>query len=316
MNKQTLRPLNFNEFIGQEKLKITLKTMISGALHRKEAIDHILFYGPPGVGKTTLATILAQELNVKIHYLQGSLLEKKSDILSVFANVNNNDIVFIDEVHSVNNNIEELIYNAMEDFKIDLIIGPEGNSKVLRMNLKPFTLIAATTKPNLISQPFKDRFGFKAKLNPYSQEDIIKILQNNQQKLEITVEQGVLDLIARYSRNTPRVANHLLKRVFDFSIIEKEEYITKQTVRKTFQHLDLYDLGLNRDHIDYLMTLNEVFETKYASLESLAGILNFPKDSLIYEIEPLLLNLKLIRKSPRGRTITTKGIDYLINQNV
>ncbi len=156
--------------------------MIDGSLHRNEVLDHILFYGPPGTGKTTLASLIGNELNKKVHYLQGAFIRKKSDVLSVFANVNENDIVFIDEIHSINKSVEEIIYNAMEDFKIDIIIGPEGNSKVMRMNLKPFTLIGATTKLNLLSQPFKDRFGLLARLSQYSNEEIVKILQNSKKK--------------------------------------------------------------------------------------------------------------------------------------
>nr|WP_318031545.1 AAA family ATPase [Mycoplasmopsis bovis] len=202
MNQLLLRPTSFKEFIGQKKLIVTVKAMIDGSLYRNEVLDHILFYGPPGTGKTTLASLIGNELNKKVHYLQGALLEKKSDVLSVFANVNENDIVFIDEIHSINKSVEEIIYNAMEDFKIDIIIGPEGNSKVMRMNLKPFTLIGATTKLNLLSQPFKDRFGLLARLSQYSNEEIVKILQNSKKKLKVETDNEVLMLLAKYSRNT------------------------------------------------------------------------------------------------------------------
>ncbi|WP_027334650.1 Holliday junction branch migration DNA helicase RuvB [Mycoplasmopsis felifaucium] len=315
MNQLQLRPKTFDEFIGQEKLKITLRTMIQGAQYRKEPLDHLLFYGPPGTGKTSLASIIANETKSRIHYLQGSLIEKKSDILSIFANINENDIVFIDEIHGINKNVEEIIYNAMEDYKIDLIIGPEGNSKVLRMNLKPFTLIGATTKLNLLSQPFKDRFGFHAKLNPYEEYEIVKILEINKEKMRLNVGNDILKMIAGYSRATPRIANHLLKRVCDFSINNIEEKITINTVKETLKHLDLYDFGLTREHIDYLELLNSTFNEKYASLDSISGILNVSKENIIYEIEPYLLYLHLIVKSPRGRKITTAGINYLLKNS-
>nr|WP_318024536.1 Holliday junction branch migration DNA helicase RuvB [Mycoplasmopsis columbinasalis] len=308
-----LRPTNFEEFIGQQKLIVTLKTMISGSLFRKEPLDHILFYGPPGVGKTSLAMIIANELQAKIHFLQGNLLEKKADILTVFAAVGEGDIVFIDEIHGINKSVEELIYNAMEDFKIDMIIGPEGNTKVLRMNLNHFTLIGATTKPNLLSLPLKDRFGLKAKLDQYSVEDIKTILINNSKRLKIDVAGDVLDLIAQYSQNTPRIANHLLKRVYDFSIEKESAILTKASVLKTLKYLEIYKYGLNKDHIEYLKTLKDVFDGKYSSVDAIASIMNFNKENLIYDIEPLLLNHKLIVKSPRGRSITSKGIDYLLN---
>lgn len=316
MSQIQLRPQTFDDFIGQKKLVITLKTMIEGAQHRKETLDHILFYGPPGTGKTSLATIIGNETNVKVHYLQGSLIEKKADILSVFSNINEHDIIFIDEIHSINKNVEELIYNAMEDFKIDLILGPEGNTKVMRMSLKPFTLIGATTKLNLISQPFKDRFGFLGKLNNYENDEIVKIIMQSQHKLKINVKDKVLDLLAQYSRGIPRIANHLLKRTYDFSIKNNEKEISVETTKLTFKNLELYNLGLARDHLDYLEVLNETFNEKFASIDSIAGIMNISKENLINEIEPLLLYLKLIEKSPRGRRITTKGVDYLIKTHL
>ncbi|WP_029513551.1 Holliday junction branch migration DNA helicase RuvB [Mycoplasmopsis primatum] len=316
MNHLQLRPLKFDEFIGQNKLLVTLKTMIEGSQHRNEVLDHILFYGPPGTGKTTLATIIGNEINKKVHYLQGGLLEKKSDVLSVFANLNEHDIVFIDEIHSINKNIEEIIYNAMEDFKIDLIIGPEGNSKVMRMNLKPFTLIGATTKINLLSQPFKDRFGFVARLSHYSDNEIITILENSKNKMDIQTDNDVLPLIAKYSYGTPRVANHLLKRAYDFSIKNNQEIIDAKTTYLTFKYLDLYDLGLHREHIEYLSLLKDSFYNKYIALDAIAGILNISKDNIINDIEPNLLHLHLLEKSPRGRKITSKGIDYLLKNNL
>ncbi|MCS4536940.1 Holliday junction branch migration DNA helicase RuvB [Mycoplasma sp. CSL7475-4] len=312
MKNQILRPKNFANFVGQEKLITTLKTMISGSKFRKEILDHILFYGPPGTGKTTLAGILAEEMQVKIHYLQGSLLEKKADILSVFAQANEGDIIFIDEIHSINKNVEELIYSAMEDFKIDIIIGPEGDSKVMRMNLKPFTLVGATTKINLLSQPLKDRFGFQGRLNPYSVNDILKIIQNVYHSTGVHAEKNVLELISKHSKATPRVAIHLLKRVIDFSIKNNENQVSVRTVNETFKYLELYEFGLGREHLEYLKLLNDTFDEKSASLDSLIGILNFQRDNIIYDIEPLLLYYHLIEKSPRGRKITKEGVEYLV----
>lgn len=317
MSKLTLnfRPSSFNDFIGQNKLIVTLKTMIESSKKQNISLDHILFYGPPGTGKTTLANIIAHETNTKIHYLQGALLEKKSDVLSIFSNLNEGDIIFIDEIHSINKNLDELIYNAMEDFKIDIILGTEGNSKSLRMKLKPFTLIGATTKINQISQPLKDRFGLKARINNYSIEDIKKILTNSYQKMHINIEEKAIDLIAKYSRFVPRIANNLLKRVYDFSLVKNENNISFKTTKDAFKQIELYEYGLTSEHLDYLKILKDVFIEKWASLDSISGILNSSKEIIINEIEPILLNYKFIEKSSKGRRITTLGIDYLLKNH-
>ncbi|OAB49106.1 Holliday junction branch migration DNA helicase RuvB [Mycoplasmopsis gallinarum] len=313
MKNLILRPRFFEQFIGQKKLIKTLKAMIEGSKNRKEPLDHILFYGPPGVGKTSLATIIANETERKIHFLQGSLLEKKSDILSVFSVLNEGDIVFIDEIHSINKNVEELIYGAMEDFKIDIIIGPEGDSKVMRMNLKKFTLLGATTQINLISKPLKDRFGLKAKFNIYELEEIKEILKQSAKTLNIKIDDDNLLVVAEHSRNTPRIANHLLKRIDDFAQFNKLTNINKNLIIETFKHLELFPLGLTREHIDYLNVLNDLFNEKFASINTICGILNADKNNLINDIEPLLIFHQFIIKNARGRKITTKGINYLLN---
>ncbi|QDF64823.1 Holliday junction branch migration DNA helicase RuvB [Mycoplasma nasistruthionis] len=311
-----LRPRNFQEFIGQPKLVKTVSAMIESSKIQNKPLDHILLYGMPGMGKTTLATIVANELNSKIHYIQGANIDKKADLISVLSVINENDIVFIDEIHSINKTVVEFLYNAMEDFVFDLIVGADGNSRAMRMKLKPFTLIAATTKLNEIPQPLKDRFGYVARLVNYTDQDILKIINNTCQKMEINLENEHQKLIANYSRQTPRLANHLIARVNDFAIAQNQGNITKKIIKKTFKYLDLYEHGLTKDHVEYLETLKDGFDERFVSLDTITGLLLHTKETIVNEIEPVLLFLKLIHKTSKGRQITSKGIDYLIKQKI
>ncbi|QGZ97841.1 Holliday junction branch migration DNA helicase RuvB [Mycoplasma sp. NEAQ87857] len=307
------RPQNFHNFIGQKKLVLTLQAMIKSSIHRKVVLPHILLYGPPGMGKTTLATIIANESKQQIHYVQGSNIEKKADIINILSVINENDIVFIDEIHSINKNIVEFLYNAMEDFVFDLIIGVDGNSRAMRMKIKPFTLIGATTKLSEITQPLKDRFGYIGRLNSYSTEDIIKILINSAKVLKIPIENDYFNLIASYSRATPRLANHLLSRIYDFAISLNDSIINNKIIHKTFKLLDLYEYGLNKDHLEYLNILKG-FKQKCVSLDTICGLISHTKETITNEIEPILLYLGLIQKNSRGRKINQNGIDYLSRQ--
>ncbi|QNM93317.1 Holliday junction branch migration DNA helicase RuvB [Mycoplasma sp. Pen4] len=315
MNNKDLRPTSFKDFIGQTKLTKTLQIMIESAKNQNKVLDHILFYGMPGMGKTTLATVIANSLDTRIHYVQGSNIEKKADLISILSVINENDIVFIDEIHSVNKNVVEFLYSAMEDFVFDLIIGVDGNARAMRMKLKPFTLIGATTKLSEISQPLIDRFGYVARLVNYTNEDIFKILKISAKKMNLEIEDELLKYIASYSRSTPRLSNHLLNRVNDFAIANKT-FISKPLIKKTFKYLDLYQFGLTKDHIEYLQVLKEGFEEKCVSLDVICGLLLHTKESIVNEIEPPLLLLKLIEKTSRGRRISSLGIDYLIRQKI
>ncbi|VEU76108.1 Holliday junction branch migration DNA helicase RuvB [Mycoplasmopsis columboralis] len=314
--KSILRPLNFSEFIGQKKLIKTIKAMIDSSIKQNKILDHILLHGLPGLGKTTLATIIANETNKRIHYIQGANIEKKSDIISVLSLIQEGDIVFIDEIHSINKLVIEFLYNAMEDFVFDLIIGVDSNAKAIRMKIKPFTLIGATTKLNEISQPFKDRFGFIGRFVNYDLSDLIQIAKNSAKQLEMNIPENQYKTIALYSRSTPRIVNHLLSRIKDFALSLNDGIIDNKVIKKTFNYLELYPLGLSKDHIEYLQILKDGFDDKSVSLDVLCGLSTQTKENILNEIEPILLYLKLIEKNSKGRKITTKGIDYLIKEKL
>ncbi|WP_435128487.1 Holliday junction branch migration DNA helicase RuvB [Mycoplasma sp. 6243] len=316
MEKLELRPQNFDDFIGQNHLKNTLKTIIESSKVQNKVLPHILFYGSPGMGKTTLATIIANEYGKSIHYVQGANIEKKSDLISMLSVINEGDILFIDEIHSINKAVIEFLYNAMEDFVFDLIIGVDGNSRSMRMKIKPFTLIGATTKINEIIQPLKDRFGYIGRIINYTKDDIIRILENTCTKLNIKVATEILEILCEYSRLTPRIANHIIQRVHDFAISHNNGIIDKKITKKTLRSLEIYKYGLTNEHIQYLEILKDGFNQNSVSLNTISGLTIREKGDILTEIEPILLYLNLIEKSSRGRRITSKGIDYLISQKI
>ncbi|MBD5422897.1 MAG: Holliday junction branch migration DNA helicase RuvB [Mycoplasma sp.] len=312
----SLRPSNFDSFIGQEKIIKTIKVVIESSKKQNKTLDHIIFYGPPGRGKTTLATIIANYSNRKIIYVQGGLIEKKSDILSIFTGIEKNDIIFIDEIHSINNNLEELIYSALEDNVIDIQVGPEGEKRILRMKIKPFTLIGSTTNFSKISQPIRDRFGLVFKLNSYSNEELAKIIMQSANTLKHKIDNDLALMVASFSQETPRIANRLIKRIIDFADYYNNGLITNEIIFKTPKSLSIYKEGLTETHIDYLKILFETFDQKHVSLDVIISLLNENKNMIKNEIEPLLLSKKLITKSSRGRSITTLGVEYMLKHDL
>ncbi|AWX69225.1 Holliday junction branch migration DNA helicase RuvB [[Mycoplasma] anseris] len=309
--KQEFKVNYFADFIGQENITKTLKVMLNSADYLKKPVDHILFYGPPGLGKTSLANIIANETKRNIIFSQGPLLERRSDLLTLLSSIKENDIIFIDEIHGMNKNLEELLYSAMEEGVVDLAIGVDGDKRIMRMKLKNFTLIGATTKFHLLSKPLKDRFGFIGKLQNYSQFEIEKIISNSSIRNKINIDKEAIKLIAESSQQTPRIANNLLKRVHDFAIYENCSNINISIVEKAFKFLGIFKYGLSNSQIEYLKILNTIFQNKTGSLDSICSLLKDDRHTIINEIEPTLLLFKLIEKSPRGRTLTKEGICYL-----
>ncbi|APJ38230.1 Holliday junction branch migration DNA helicase RuvB [Mycoplasmopsis pullorum] len=310
--QKDIQPKTFSDFIGQNRLITTIKAMIDNAERKNQSLDHLLFYGPPGLGKTTLANIIANQLNVKVHQIQAGILEKKSDLIALLTNVNENDIIFIDEIHSLNKTIEESLYSAMEYFTFNMTFGVDGNQKIIKMKLKKFTLIGATTKIHSLSKPLKERFGLISFFQQYSFDEICKIITISARKLSIEIDEEAIKLIAEFSRSTPRIANHLLKRCDDFSAKMNKNLISKEVVNKTFKFIELYQHGLTREHLEYLNLLRENFNEKWVSLQTITAILSTSKDQLIEDIESILLQEKYIEKSSKGRRITSLGINYLI----
>lgn len=306
-----IRPSDFENFIGQKKLVETLQILISSSQQRKHSLDHILFYGPPGTGKTTLANIIANQLEAKIKYVQGPLLEKKSDVLSILANISQNTIIFIDEIHGINKNIEELLYSAMEEFVIDLQIGVDGEKKIMRMKLPNFTLIGASTKLAQISLPLQNRFGYVAKIVNYTTDEMIQIIKNSASILKLKLNTEIIKYIASFSNNTPRIANNLLKRIRDFALVLNVKKIDREIIDKTFDNIGIYSQGLSQINIEYLSLLIKIFKGKSVALDVIASILREHKQTIINIIEPPLIERELIEKTSRGRRITAKGREYL-----
>lgn len=310
------KPKKLNEFFGQKKLKKIINVLITSSKKRKKTIDHILLYGAPGYGKTTLATIIANELETKIHYSQGPLIEKKADVLSLFGALKKGDIIFIDEIHGINKNVEELLYSALEEKVIDVNIGPEGDQKIIRMKLPEFTCIGATTKMGKISIPLKDRFGIQTKLEKYSDEEIGQIIKYSFDFNKAKIESNLEIKIAPFAKSTPRIAKNLVERIIDYSIFKDKELINEKMVIETFETIGIYKYGLSDLHISYLKCITDNFGEKFVSIETLSSILLEEKYTIEKNIEPILLEKQLIVKGARGRKITNKGVEYLTTYNL
>lgn len=306
-----LRPQSFKEFIGQERLKATVEILIKAANKQNKPLDHLLFYGPSGLGKTSLAHLIAITSKRSIRFAQGPLLVTKADVLALFATLKKHSIIFIDEIHSINKITMEIIYHALEDGVIDLMIGPEGDKRLMRLKLPPFTLIGATTQKGKLALPLLERFGLVAKLNTYCKIDIKKVLQNSAHKMKIEITNAALEHLLEYTKNNPRLANNLLKRIQDFLVVTNQTKVDVKLVSKTLRALGIYQWGFNELHLTYLKTLHLTFANKPTSIETITGVLQENKHYLEQIIEVDLLKKQLIVKTTKGRQITNQGIKYL-----
>lgn len=307
----TLRPQNFAEYIGQEDIKKNINIAIEAAKKRKEPLDHILLHGPAGLGKTTLAHIIAKEMGVSIKMTSGPALEKQGDLAAILTNLKENDILFIDEIHRLRPAIEEILYTAMEDFGIDIIIGQGPSAKSVRLNLPRFTLIGATTKVSLLSSPLRDRFGNVFKLAFYSNEDIFEILKRTSGLLNIKIEDEAATEISKSSRQTPRIANRLLKRIRDFAQVKDLNKISLKSAKQGLASLGIDELGLDQSDRDILKLIIEKFNGGPVGLSAISAATSEEQSTVEEVYEPFLLKIGMLERTHRGRMATKPAYDHL-----
>ena len=306
-----LRPSYLDDFIGQTKVKQNLHIYIDAAKKLDSAIDHILFYGPPGLGKTTLAAIVAKELQVNFKATSGPILTKSGDLAAILSNLNQGDVLFIDEIHRMNTQVEEVLYSAMEDFKLDIIIGEGPAARTVRIDLPHFTLIGATTRMGLISNPLRDRFGIPLRLNFYDITELEEVIFRGAKILQIKINSEGAREIAQRSRGTPRIALRILKRVRDFALYENEEIIEKRIANIALDSLEVDNCGLDAIDRKYLLYMYDHYQGGPVGIDTIAAGLSEQKDTVEETIEPYLLQQGFIGKTPRGRVLTSKSYQHL-----
>lgn len=307
----TLRPRTFSEYIGQGKAKENLKLFIAAAKKRGEILEHILIHGAPGLGKTTLANVIANELGVNIKITSGPAIERAGDLASILTNLAPGDILFIDEIHRLSRLIEEVLYPAMEDFALDLIIGKGPSAKTLRLDLPKFTLIGATTRAGALSSPLRDRFGVFQELHFYNQEEIEKIVERSAKILKTKIDKEGLREIAKRSRRTPRVANRILKRVRDFALIKADDFIDRQVALEALKMFGVDELGLDRIDRVILEVIIEKFNGGPVGIETISAAVAQDKDTIEDVYEPYLMQIGFLQRTPKGRKATNLAYNHL-----
>lgn len=310
-DEMTIRPQSLGEYIGQTDVKENMNIFIKSALIRKKPLDHVLLYGPPGLGKTTLAYIIANELGSNVKTASGPSIEKSGDLAAILSTLEENDVLFIDEIHRIPRFIEEILYPAMEDFCLDIVVGSEGSTRNVRINLPPFTLVGATTRAGDLSAPLRDRFGIISKLNYYTEDELYKIVKRTSRVLKMDIDDDAALELAKRSRGTPRVANRLFKRVRDFALVAGSNTITLEIIKDALKRLKVDGLGLDDTDYHLLMAIIERFNGGPVGLDALASSIGEESSTIEDVYEPYLLQIGLLKRTSRGRMVTDLAYHHL-----
>lgn len=308
--ENTIRPRWLKDYIGQDKAKEKLDIFIKSSLSRKEPLDHVLLQGPPGLGKTTLSTIIANELGVNLRVTSGPAIERPSDLASILTNLAEGDVLFIDEIHRINRSVEEILYSAMEDFVLDIIVGKGPNAQSIRIDLEKFTLIGATTRAGMLSAPLRDRFGVLLALNLYNEKDLTTIVKRSADILNIPIDDMGAVEIAKRSRGTPRIANRLLKRVRDYAIVKADDKIDYETSKKGLELLEIDPMGLDNMDRKIILTMYENFSGGPVGVDTIAASTGIENVTIEDVYEPYLLQIGFLSRTPRGRVLTRKAYEH------
>ena len=309
-----LRPTNFSEYIGQKKVVQNIEVMVESARIRNSAMDHALLSGPPGLGKTSLAMIIAKSIGSELHVISGPAIEKKGDLAAILTNLGPRDVLFIDEIHRMNISVEEILYSAMEDFRLDIVIGQGVSARTMQIQIAPFTLIGATTRSGLLSNPLRDRFMAHLHFDFYEQIELAEIVENNAKKIKIILEKSALELIAKCARGTPRIANRILRRVRDFSLVKGETLVSTESVGKSLSLMEIDNLGLDRMDRKILQVIEDYYKGGPVGIETLCATLSEDRTTIEDVYEPYLLKEGFLLRTPRGREISQKSKDHLVQQ--
>lgn len=309
--EQSLRPTALNEFAGQSALKKNLSIILGAAKKREESAPHLLFYGPPGLGKTTLAGIIAKEMGGNFQITSGPAIEKSGDLAAILSNLKEGDVLFVDEIHRLRRPVEEILYSAMEDFCLDLVVGKGPGARSMRLKLPKFTLVAATTRLGSLSSPLRDRFGESFRMDFYNAEELESIIGTNAKKLEVTADQKAISLLAQCSRGTPRIANRLLQRIRDFAHIEHKEHISEQLTQSALTQLGIDHLGLSDGDRRFLRIIAENFSGGPVGLSTIAAATSEEKETIEDIREPYLLQLGFLARTPKGRILSESAFSHI-----